>query len=137
VQDVIRESGLVALRGGEELNLTTEETRDLQRIDAAEFVKDGTFKPDGIIGAYRFMKQGFQLTARAEAIQPEIEAVVRNDFRIGFEQGTITSKVDYTIKKAGVFDLQLSVLPAGLTRSQAPTSFSGMIELTPTRWPCI
>jgi hypothetical protein len=112
VQDVIRESGLVALRGGEELSLTMEETRDLQRIDAVEFAKGGVFKAAGIIGAYRFIKQGFQLTARAETIQPEIEAVVRNDLRIGFEQVMMGSKVDYTIKKAGVFNLRLAV-PAG------------------------
>jgi hypothetical protein len=112
VQDVIRESGLVALRGSEELNLTIEQTRDLQRIDATEFAKGGAFKPDGILGAYRFAKQGFQLIARADAIQPEIQATVRNDVHIGFEQVTIASKVDYTIRKAGVFNLRL-IVPAG------------------------
>src|SRR5206468_10276710 len=83
VQDVIRESGLVAVRGGEELSLSIEGAQDLQRVDAVEFAKSGAFKGDGVVGAYRFLKPGFVLAARAEAIQPQVEAAVRNAFRIG------------------------------------------------------
>ena len=37
VLDVIRETGLVGLRGGDELSLTVESSEDLQRVDVAEF----------------------------------------------------------------------------------------------------
>ena len=112
VQDVIRENGLVALRGGEELSLSIEGATDLQRVDAGEFARGGAFKADGVVSAFRFLKHGFALTARAEAIQPQVEAVARNSFQVGFEQLTLTAQVDYTIKKAGVFTLRLT-LPDG------------------------
>ncbi len=112
VQDVIRENGLVALRGGEELSLSVEGATDLQRVDAGEFARGGAFKADGVVSAFRFLKHGFALTARAEAIQPQVEAVARNSFHVGFEQITLTARVEYTIKKAGVFTLRLA-LPEG------------------------
>jgi prepilin-type processing-associated H-X9-DG protein len=112
VQDVIRENGLVALRGGEELTLGVESAADLQRVDAGEFARNGAFKADGVMSAFRFLKHGFNLTARAEAIQPQVEAVARNLFHVGFEQLTLTTRIDYTIKKAGVFTLRLA-LPDG------------------------
>jgi len=109
-QDVIRETGLVGVRGTEELSLSIESVQELQRVDAAEFSK--ATKTEGVLSAYRFLKPGFQLVARAEAIQAQVEAVVRNAFRIGFEQVSLSAQIDYTIKKAGVFTLRLAV-PAG------------------------
>jgi len=111
-QDVIRETGLIGLRGSEELSLSVESAQDAQRVDAAEFAKASPAKADGVISAYRFLKPGFQLLARAEAVQSQVEAVVHNAIRIGFEQVVISAQVDYTIKKAGVFSLRLA-LPAG------------------------
>lgn len=112
VQDVIRENGLLALRGGEELSLSIEGATDLQRVDAGEFARSGAFKTDGVVSAFRFLKHGFALTARAEAIQPQVEAVARNSVQVGFEQLTLTTRIEYTIKKAGVFTLRLG-LPDG------------------------
>ncbi|HYV28119.1 MAG TPA: hypothetical protein VFA77_11335, partial [Candidatus Eisenbacteria bacterium] len=128
VMEVIRETGLVGLRGTEEISLAVENAADLQRVDAALEFKlppapretQSTAPPDKlklelqqeIIAAYRFLKSGFQLTARAESVQPQIEAVVRNTARIGFEEIAVASQVDYAIKKAGVFGLKLA-LPAG------------------------
>ncbi len=112
VQDVIRENGLVALLGGEELSVSIDNAQELQRVDAAEFAKSGAFKADGLVSAYRFFKQGFTLTARAEAIQPHVEAIARNSIRVGFEAVNLSARIDYTIKKAGIFQLRLAV-PAG------------------------
>ena len=110
VQDVIRESGLLGVCGGEELNLMIESAQGLDRIDASDFKK--ITKGDDVLSAYRFLKPDFRLSARAEAVQPQIEAVVRNDFNVGFEQITLSAQVNYTIKKAGVFSMRLA-LPAG------------------------
>src|SRR5439155_951544 len=41
--------------------------------------------------------------------QPQIEATVRNRARIGAEQTSLMSQVDYTIKRAGVFALRLAL----------------------------
>ena len=46
------------------------------------------------------------------AIQPQIEAVLRNDVRLGQEQMTLGATIDYTIKRAGIFALKV-VVPSG------------------------
>ncbi len=110
--DVKRETGLLGVRGGEELSLTVSGAQDLQRVDAAEFARATTEPEAGILNAYRFLKTDFQLTVKAEAVQPQVEAVVRNSARIGQDQIRLTVNVEYTIKRAGIFALRL-LLPAG------------------------
>ncbi|MEW6306426.1 MAG: hypothetical protein AB1705_23415, partial [Verrucomicrobiota bacterium] len=110
--DVQRETGLLAVRGGEELSLSVETAAELQRVDAAEFARVSGQKADGIFSAWRFLKPEFQLTLRAEMVQPRIEAIVLNQIRVGFEQTTILAQVEYTVKQAGIFNLKLA-LPAG------------------------
>jgi hypothetical protein len=105
--DVIRETGLIGLRGTEEVSLTVEEARELQRVDAAEFERKA--KAEGLVSAHRFLKPSFALGVRAEAVQPQVEAIARNALRIGFEQLTLSAQLDYTIKKAGVFGLKMAV----------------------------
>jgi hypothetical protein len=109
--DVNRETGLVALRGSEELSLSAE-AKELQRVDADEFARTTGEKKEGIVSAFRFLKAEFVLTARAETVQPQIEAVARNSVFIGSEQVNLHGQVDYTIKRAGVFALKLA-LPEG------------------------
>ena len=110
--DVKRESGLVALRGTEELALSVESASGLERVDAEEFVSAGADKAGNLSSVFRYSVPGFALRVRAEAIQPEIEAVARNNFRVSAEQVALSAVVDYTIKRAGVFTLKVA-LPDG------------------------
>jgi type II secretory pathway pseudopilin PulG len=110
--DVKRESGLVALRGTEELALSVESASGLERVDAEEFVRAGVDKTGNLSSVFRYSIPGFALRVRAEAIQPEIEAVARNNFRVSAEQVALSAVVDYTIKRAGVFTLKVA-LPDG------------------------
>jgi hypothetical protein len=64
------------------------------------------------VSAFRFLKTDFALSVRAETVQPQIEAAVRNSIRIGAESVEVSAQIDYTIKRAGVFALRLA-LPAG------------------------
>ncbi|MFA7004325.1 MAG: hypothetical protein WC429_09830, partial [Verrucomicrobiia bacterium] len=130
-----RETGWIAIAGSEELNVTVEKSGELQRVDTEEFMKAERRRPTlgdefarlfkagkavaakaeaapAIVAAYRFQKPGFNLAARVEAVQPQIEAAVQNQFRVTPEQLGVTAQVDYTIKKAGVFALRLA-LPSG------------------------
>ena len=115
--DVKRETGLVALRGGEELSLAVESAQELQRVDAEEFARAVATKSDGLISVFRFLKPDFGLRARVEIVRPQIEAVARNHVRVGADQVSITSMIDYTIKRAGVFALK-AVLPDGYRLEQ-------------------
>jgi prepilin-type processing-associated H-X9-DG protein len=110
--DVKRENGLIALRGAEELALSAELTSGLERTDAGDFQRIITNTATNLASVFRFANPGFVLRIRAEAIQPEIESVARNNFRVGTEQVSLSAVIDYTIKRAGVFTLRVA-LPDG------------------------
>ncbi len=110
--DVKRETGLAALRGAEELVLSVESAKELQRVDAEEFARVSLQKNDGLLSVFRFLKPEFDLRVRAETVRPQVEALVRNNVRVSADQVNIHTVIDYTIKRAGVFALT-TVLPAG------------------------
>lgn len=109
--DVKRETGLVALRGTEEVALTIEGSGELQRVDAEEFHRAAPSQAEGAANAFRYLKPEFVLHFRAEAVEARLEAIARNSIRIAAESVRLTSRLDYTIKGAGIFGLRL-VLPA-------------------------
>ena len=97
--DVKRETGLVALQGTEELGLSVESVSGLERVDAEEFTQAGADKTGRLFSVFRFANPEFALRVRAEIVQPEIEAVVRNNFRVSAEQVALSATIDYTIKR--------------------------------------
>ena len=110
--DVKRENGLVALRGAEELALSVGSASGLERVDAEEFGRLVAAKTGNLSSVFRFSNPEFALRVRAGSIQPEIEAVARNNFRVSAEQISLSAVIDYTIKRAGVFTLKVA-LPDG------------------------
>jgi hypothetical protein len=109
--DVKRETGLVALRGDEELELAVEKADEAQRVDVEEFARVAAQKADGLLSAFRFLKPEFALHVRAAAVQPQVEAIVRNHIRVNPDWESVSAAVDYTIKRAGVFTLKLALPP--------------------------
>ncbi len=110
--DVKRENGLVALRGAEELALSVKSASGLERVDAEEYGRMVADKTGNLASVFRFSNPEFALRVRAGSIQPEIEAVARNNFRVSAEQVSLSAVMDYTIKRAGVFTLKVA-LPDG------------------------
>jgi len=110
--DVKRETGLVALQGTEELGLSVESASGLERVDAEEFKRADADKTGKLFSAFRFSNPEFALRVRAEVLQPEIEAVARNYFRVSAGQVALSATIDYTIKRAGLFVLRVG-LPDG------------------------
>ena len=110
--DVKRETGLVALQGTEELGLSVESASGLERVDAEEFTRASADKTGKLFSVFRFSNPEFALRVRAEVLQPEIEAVARNNFRVSAEQVALSATIDYTIKRAGLFALRVA-LPDG------------------------
>jgi prepilin-type processing-associated H-X9-DG protein len=110
--DVKRENGLIALRGAEELALSVESASGLERVDAEEYGRMAADKTGNLSSVFRFSNPEFALRVRAGSIQPEIEAVARNNFRVSAEQVLLSAVIDYTIKRAGVFTLKVA-LPDG------------------------
>ncbi len=120
--DVKRETGLVALQGTEELGLSVESVSGLERVDAEEFARvsagqtglprQSEATAGKLFSVFRFSNPEFALRVRAEVVQPEIEAVARNNFRVSAEQVALSATMDYTIKRAGLFALRVG-LPDG------------------------
>jgi general secretion pathway protein G len=110
--DLKRETGLVAACAGEELSLSVDHAADVQRVDNSEFPRGDNAKP--LFSVWRFLNPAFDLALKAETVQPQIEAVVRDNVRISPEKVSLSAVIDYTVKRAGVFALQVA-LPAGYT----------------------
>ncbi len=110
--DVKRETGLVALRGAEELALSVGSVSGLERVDAEEFDRLTGGKAGTLASVFRYSNPGFALAVRAEAVRPEIEAVVRNNLHISTDEVALSARIDYVIKRTGVFTLQVA-LPDG------------------------
>jgi prepilin-type processing-associated H-X9-DG protein len=112
VLDVNRETGFIALRQTDSLALSVENASGLERVDAQEFPNASANSVADLSSVFEFLKPEFALRTRVETIQPEIEATTINIFRVGAEQVSLSARVDYTIKHAGVFALELT-LPDG------------------------
>ncbi|SPE50066.1 membrane hypothetical protein [Verrucomicrobia bacterium] len=108
--DVKRETGLLGVSATEELSLAVQGASGLQRVDAEEFYQVLPEKKDGLASAFRFLKPVFSLTVRAEIVQPQIEALAHNRIRVRSESVRLDARIDYLIKRAGIFMVQL-VLP--------------------------
>jgi hypothetical protein len=61
------------------------------------------------MSAFRIMKPEFATQARIEALQPHIEAIVRQNACLGSDQATISARIDYVIKRSGVFGLRVAL----------------------------
>ncbi|MBI2440930.1 MAG: hypothetical protein HYV35_06110 [Lentisphaerae bacterium] len=107
--DVKRETGLVALRGSEDLQVSVESQREMQKIDAEEFTQAAQMGAiSNIASAGRFLKPDYELQARVEPIQPLVEATAITRIVLGLDQMSIIADVDYLIKRTGLFRLRLA-----------------------------
>jgi len=127
--EVRRETGWIALSGSDDLGLTADAPPGLQKVDLVEFTK-AFATPQALTAAYQFLRPDFALQVRVETLQPQIEAIVRNRLRLGADQLHLTTHVDYTIKRAGLFTLRLWV-PAGFRiESVTGTNLAQWVEKT-------
>ena len=107
---VLRESGQLVVTQGQDLELTIEQQQGVVRIQEHEVAE--SIRRSGSL-AFKYYNPRFVLALTATPIQPRL--VVNHRSRLTFKEEELRLKADlaYTIEKAGVFDLQLSV-PEGL-----------------------
>ncbi|MBX3745249.1 MAG: hypothetical protein KF833_08045 [Verrucomicrobiae bacterium] len=111
--DVRRQSGVLGLLATDDVSLVVERAAHLQRIDPATFPPPPTNTPAAVPPtAYRFVRPEFDLALRVETIRPDIEAAIRHAITVGPDRTAAVVHLDYTIRRLGVFTLQLA-LPDG------------------------
>jgi len=109
--DVKRETGLVAARAGEELSLTVDHAVEVQRVDNSEFPGSGQIQ--NLFSVWRFLNPTFNLALKAETVQPQVEAVVRNNVKISPEKVALSAVLNYELPIATIVS-RISGRPPGL-----------------------
>jgi hypothetical protein len=110
VLEVLRQAGSIAISATDDVGLTVLRSAGLERVETAEFLRAMAEPGPVVLSAWRFLKPDFALRARADLLEPHIEVEQRQHFTVGLEQTELSTELDYTISRAGVFQLRL-VLP--------------------------
>ncbi|HSH93959.1 MAG TPA: type II secretion system protein, partial [Roseimicrobium sp.] len=111
-QGVVRESGVVAVKAGDEASLDVVKSAGLQRIDNTEFNKLSASGDGNWLSAWRYLKPDFDLQVQMSALKPQIDVAVQNRVTLDQEQARLVADLNYTIKRAGIFQLRLQIPPA-------------------------
>ncbi len=108
--DVVRESGQLVVTKGADLLLNIEKLTGLTRIEEAE-VAEAIRRPGSL--AYKFYSPKVELKLTAKAVEPRV--LVNHVARFQFLDDELRSltQLSYTIERAGLFELLLTV-PDGL-----------------------
>jgi hypothetical protein len=107
----VRESGQVAVRAGDDIELAVTDQQGLSRIAADAVPQE--LKPSAAT-AFKFYSPQFRLAVTARPIEPRV--LVAQESRLIFDEDELRLQADlrYQVERAGVFELTLLV-PAGLT----------------------
>ena len=111
VLDVIRESGIVAVKQGSDLTLTVEEQKGLLRIDESEV--DAKLKRPGAL-YYKFYSPAFRLKLLAKPVEPRMILDHASQLVFRDDQLRLRSIASFAIDRAGVFELKFK-LPENIT----------------------
>jgi hypothetical protein len=104
--DAVRESGQVAVRVGEGLELRIAEQQGLTRIAAADV--DPRLQP-GSATAFKFYSPQFTLAVTAKQITPRVIVTQSSQLIFDDDELRLVANLGYQIERAGVFELKLKV----------------------------
>ena len=104
----VREHGLLVVGQGADLSLSVDHQSGLMRVEAGE-VPEAFRRPD--YAFYKFYTPKFRLQLSARPIEPRLLVDHRTDLVFREEELQSTSRLQYTVERAGVFELRLT-LPA-------------------------
>ncbi len=108
--DVVRESGQIGLFNSTDLTLTVEEQQGVVRIDAGELHE--RLRGERVT-SFKYYSPKFVLKASVKPVQPRVLVDQSTQLVFGDDELRLTSTIQYTIERAGLFQLQVKV-PDGL-----------------------
>lgn len=106
--EVIRESGSIAVRSGNDLTLTVEEQQGLSRVDETEI--DAKIRRAGAL-YYRYYSPAFRLRLLSKPVEPRLILSHQSQVVFRDDQVRLKSVLNYTIDRAGVFELKFKLPP--------------------------
>ena len=108
--DVVRESGQIGLFNSADLTLTVDEQQGVVRIDAGELHE--RLRGERVT-SFKYYSPKFVLKASVKPVQPRVLVDQSSQLVFGDDELRLTSTIQYTIERAGLFQLQVKV-PDGL-----------------------
>ena len=108
--DVVRESGQIGLFNSADLTLTIEEQQGVVRIDANELHE--RLRGERVT-SFKYYSPKFVLKSSVKPVQPRVLVDQSTQLVFGDDELRLISGIQYTIERAGLFQLQLKV-PDGL-----------------------
>ena len=113
---VERQSGGVAVVADGDLMV---EPADLQGLtqQSVALMKDGRSQP-GLVGSYRYLRLPYAGTLAVTEAKPQVEVASQTLLTVGTDALTLAGTFDFTVKKAGIFGVQIE-LPAGFPQAEA------------------
>ncbi len=127
--DVLRESGQVAIRASADLVLNVTAQQGLSRIDESEV--DQRIKRPGA-AFYKFYTPQVRLTAAVKPVEPRLLLDHVSIATYTQDQLKLDAFLNYTIERAGVFELSLK-LPADLTVESVVSDQLKQFDVSPDR----
>ena len=111
-EGVQRQRGFLAVSAPESILMKAEKDQGVTPISVSDFPcpdpQAVASKEEPVRRAYRYdHASGVAVALRAEAVQPEIRVQETSSFSIGDERYVLSSKLEVTVAKAGVFALRL------------------------------
>ena len=128
VLDVMRQTGLVAVRATDDVGLTIERAQGLERIDGADFIRASDDPGLAVLSAWRYLRPGFELRVKAGMLQPRLETSQRQRFTVGTDHVELDTELDYTIRQLGVFALRLGLPAEGRVEAVRCAAMQGWSE---------
>jgi hypothetical protein len=111
-EGVLRAQGLVVVRGPQDTQIRSLQTKGVFRMNIARLPKDLASASNVL--AYRFPAHPWSLPLQVERIQPRVTIVERTAVNLGERKRELRALFDITVARAGIFQLTLAA-PRDLT----------------------
>ena len=107
--DVARERGHVALAADPGIKIEPVELTDIMQIDVRDLPKTAKNPAPKADLAFRYLKHPYSLRIAISKIEAEVDAAVHTALKIAEKNVEVNATVQYDIRKAGIFQLQVGL----------------------------
>jgi len=122
--DAVRESGQITVAAANDLSLQFEQVKDLGRIEDDKV--ESLIREAGA-ASFKFYSPNIRLSILAKPVEPRLQVNSNYAFEFSDDELQLNSTLNYTIERAGIFELSLN-LPDGLEVDSVSGITSGHLQ---------